>query len=268
MSNTTKTLRDTADEALAKKAARRARQDDATAGILDTADLDLSPGATAPDAPGGAGEGAGKPEAMIFTDAAETAATDTAGEATAGEAEAADAAAIEGEAIEGAAIGPDGFEGVRVDQALTMPLLLPVARAEAIDWIMRNVVGRGRGTHVKVGRIYGIAVRATTKETEHQGKKLASIMLTGTFGMESALSGHTYEHADLYLPNGYARQIEAALALGAEKVEFDVDVGIEATGRTIPYAWTVIAYLRASNASPAFARLAARRRVPVAGLLN
>jgi hypothetical protein len=263
MSNTTKTLRDTADEAMAKKAARRARQDDATAGILDTADLDLSPGATAPDAPGRAGEGAGKPETMIFADATETAATDTAGAAEAGAAEAADAAAIEG-----AAIGPDGFEGVRVDQALTMPLLLPCARAEAVDWIMRNVVGRGRGTHVKVGRIYGIAVKATGKETEHQGKKLASIMLTGTFGMESALSGLTYEHADLYLPNGYARQIEAALSLGATQVEFDVDVGIEATGRTIPYAWTVIAYLRASNASPAFARLAARRRVPVAGLLN
>src|SRR5215472_10870584 len=50
--------------------------------------------------------------------------------------------------------------GIREDSALVMPMLLPVPRGpDAVDWIMRNVVARGRGTHICVGRVAGHAYR-------------------------------------------------------------------------------------------------------------
>jgi hypothetical protein len=64
--------------------------------------------------------------------------------------------------------------GIREDSALVMPMLLPVPRGpDAVDWIMRNVVAHGRGTHVCVGRVAGYAYHADHKENEWQGSGLS-----------------------------------------------------------------------------------------------
>jgi len=156
--------------------------------------------------------------------------------------------------------------GIRVDQALVMPALLPVPRADAVDWIMRNVVGHGRGTHICVGRVVGRAIRAEWRETEWQGKILKSVLLTGEFRMQSTVSDLVRENAELWLPIGYAKAIAAKLDLepGTAAV-FDVDIGLEATGRTIPYAWTVVSHMR-QRSSDALERLWERRK-PAPGLL-
>lgn len=157
--------------------------------------------------------------------------------------------------------------GMRVDQALVMPSLLPVVRAQAVDWIMRNVVGMGAGTHICVGRVVGRAIRGEWKENEWQGKVLKSVLLTGEFRMESALTSLVQEHSDLWLPVGYARRVEAQLALEPGSVAmFDVDIGLQATGRNIPYAWTVISHLR-QRSSSALERLWTARKV-TPGLLT
>jgi hypothetical protein len=151
--------------------------------------------------------------------------------------------------------------GMRVDQSLVMPALLPVPRSQAVDWIMRNVVAHGAGTHICVGRVVGRALRAEWRETEWQGKTLRSVLLTGEFRMQSTVTDLVRQHADLWLPTGYAKQIEAALALDPDsRPMFDVDIGLEATGRTIPYAWTVISHLR-QRSSSALERLWAARTV-------
>ncbi len=172
------------------------------------------------------------------------------------------AAAIEAEADAVGAYLTDAT-GIRVDQALVMPALLPVPRADAVDWIMRNVVAQGRGTHVNVGRVVGQAIRAEWKETEWQGKTLRSVLLTGEFRMQSTLTELVRENAELWLPVGYAKAIAAKLALYPDAAAmFDVDVGIEATGRTIPYAWTVVSHLR-QRSSDALERLwTARKAAP------
>ena len=132
--------------------------------------------------------------------------------------------------------------GIREDSPLVMPMLLPVPRGpDAVDWIMRNIVAHGRGTHLCVGRVAGHAYRADHKENEWQGKKLEAIVLNGLFRMQSTVDPKLiYENAELYLPLNYAKKVEAELKLnksdGADRVvTIDADIGIEATGRTIPY---------------------------------
>ena len=158
-------------------------------------------------------------------------------------------------------IATGGDHGMRVDQALVMPALLPVARADAVDWIMRNVVAHGRGTHIVVGRVVGAAFRAEWRETEWQGKQLRSVLLTGEFRMVSTVTNLVRENSELWLPTGYAKALAAKLALYPDAIaEFDVDIGIEATGRTIPYAWTVVSHLR-QRSSERLERLWGNRRV-------
>jgi hypothetical protein len=146
--------------------------------------------------------------------------------------------------------------GIREDSPLVMPMLLPVPRGpDAVDWIMRNIVAHGRGTHLCVGRVAGHAYRADHKENEWQGKKLEAIVLNGLFRMQSTVDPKLiYENAELYLPLNYAKKVEAELKLskldGADRVvTIDADIGIEATGRTIPYRWSVISRFRSRSAS-------------------
>lgn len=165
-------------------------------------------------------------------------------------------------------IATGGDHGIRVDQALVMPALLPVPRADAVDWIMRNVVGLGRGTHITVGEVVGAAFKAEWRETEWQGKILRSVLLTGEFRMRSALTGLIRENAELWLPVGYAKAVAAKLALYPDSIaEFDVDIGIEATGRTIPYAWTVVSHLRQRSSDRLEKLWGQRNRAAAPGLL-
>lgn len=167
--------------------------------------------------------------------------------------------------------GAEGEEGISVDQALSPGLLLPVPKGDAArDWITKHVVVKGKGTRLKVGRLFGRAIRTERKTNTVNGEPVESILCIGEFGMQSTLTGREFEHSDLYLPMGYAKRLEAKLALDPENVAtFDVDVILEATGRNITYAWRVESHIR--DTSPALAALRNARRIsvtPIAGLLN
>ena len=132
-----------------------------------------------------------------------------------------------------------GNQGIRARKGLAPKHLLPHQ-----DWINTNVVALGKGTQVTVGRVWGIATATERKVTEHQGKVLESINVRGTFHMESYVTGEIMEGPGFYFPMAYAEKIEAVFKADSstEIVEVDCDIGLEATGKSIPFEWVVTAF--------------------------
>lgn len=147
-------------------------------------------------------------------------------------------------------------DGVRVSRAFAMKNFLPDP-----DWINKNVVANGRGSHVIVGRVYGLATKAEPRTVDWQGKVIQSVALHGAFQAESRLTGEVRSVNLLFLPMAFASQVEAALRMeGSPSVEMDVDIGLEATGKPIPYEWTVTSYLE-GRAERALRQLRGRRQI-------
>jgi hypothetical protein len=137
-----------------------------------------------------------------------------------------------------------GTEGRRVRRVLMMKQLA------SPEWIMQNVVAKGKGTHVLVGRIYGVAHTTRKNVNDVNGRPVESIAVSGSFEAQSK-EGELLNGATVYFPMAFAETIAAARAQeGVSLVNVDVDIGVEATGKTIPYEWTVTAYLegKAENA--------------------
>lgn len=131
-------------------------------------------------------------------------------------------------------------KGLRARKAFMLKQLVP-----SPDWIMKNVVAGGKGTQITVGRVYGIVTRVERKtNTLNDGKVVASIALMGAFQSESYVTDELSEAASVYLPLAYAEQVATAFENDKEmtSAEVDVDIGIEATGKTIPYEWVIIAF--------------------------
>lgn len=134
--------------------------------------------------------------------------------------------------------------GVRVRRAFTMKMFLPDD-----NWIAQNVVAGGKGTHRIVGRVFGAVIgaeeRTNTIVKGGKSETVRSIALKGTFEAQSALDGATETFSLLFLPMAFAEQAAAALSINeGESLKMDVDIGLEATGKTIPYEWTVHTYYR------------------------
>jgi hypothetical protein len=130
-------------------------------------------------------------------------------------------------------------DGTRVTRAFAMKNFVP-----SQDWIMQNVVSKGKGHHELVGRVYGTIYRAESREVTWQDKKIASVALYGVVQAQPKDETRNPVMVNmLFMPMAFAEQIQLALNAGAEKVEIDVDIGLEATGKTIPYEWTVTSYL-------------------------
>ena len=112
------------------------------------------------------------------------------------------------------------------------------------DWINVNVVAGGKGTKAVIGRIFGLATGYEDKQnTLPDGSIAASIFVKGVFQSESYLDGELGEASGVYFPMAYAEKIKAVLEMGDVKtVEVDCDIGLEATGKTIPYEWVVVAF--------------------------
>lgn len=149
--------------------------------------------------------------------------------------------------VDAAAVDSDHAEvgeGTTIRRAFTMKNFLPATGY--LDWIMKNVVGKGSGHHELVGRVYGMVYEAEKRTTrwkdKGEEKDIASIALSGDLQAQ-AKDGRTTTFDILFLPMAFATRIERALRNGAHQVEIDVDIGIEATGKVIPYEWTVTSYL-------------------------
>jgi hypothetical protein len=131
-------------------------------------------------------------------------------------------------------------EGVRARRAFMLKQLIPDQ-----DWIMKNVVANGKGTRATIGRVWGIANGCTDKvNTLPDGSPSSSIVLQGAFNTESYITGELSEASNAYLPMAYAEKLKALFAAdkSIQVIEVDCDVGIEATGKTIPYEWVITAF--------------------------
>lgn len=146
--------------------------------------------------------------------------------------------------------------GVKIRRAFTMKNFLP---NPPLPWINQNVVARPVGTHVMVGRVYGIVYSCEDKQTKWNDKLIASIALAGDLQAQD-LQGRTTTFDLLFLPMAFASSVARALRGGAHSVEIDVDIGLEATGKTIAYEWTVTSYL-SGRAERALRNMANSRRI-------
>lgn len=157
-----------------------------------------------------------------------------------------------------ASVVQDGDEDapVRSVRAISMKAFLP---PEGQSWINKTIVSQGKGFQKMLGRMYGMAARTERKVNDHQGKQLTSVSLIGAFECVVFETGEVISASQVYLPMAFAEQVEASLSLdGVSNVQIDVDVGIEATGKTIPYEWVIYSHL-AGAAQKALRRLRARR---------
>lgn len=143
-------------------------------------------------------------------------------------------------------------EGIRSRRAIMMKQLLPNQ-----EWIIANVVPLGKGAKATVGRIFGLVQDYETKWNNIPGQDtpVESITLKGAIQYESYLTGEVGEGSSVYLPMAYAEKVRTVFMSGERKdadgnvtgndirvVEIDCDIGVEATGKIIPYEWVVVAY--------------------------
>jgi hypothetical protein len=165
-------------------------------------------------------------------------------------------------------------EGIRARRAIMLKQFLP---GEGIDWINKNIVAAGKGTQAIMGRVFGICSGYTVKtNTLPDGTPSQSIVLGGAFQTENYMTGELGEGTQLYLPAAYSEKVKAIFDTGAvmdeagreirnsvRMVEIDCDIGVEATGKVIPYEWVVVAFregeemavlkkMRASRQRPTF----------------
>lgn len=134
---------------------------------------------------------------------------------------------------------PAAPEGVRARRAFMLKFLI----GGDGDWINKNIVAGGKGTAKIVGRVFGACMGAEKKvNVLPDGSSSESIVLYGQFEYESTVTGEIGQASSVYLPMAYAQQVAAVFASDAtvKALEVDVDIGLEATGKTIPYEWLVI----------------------------
>jgi hypothetical protein len=144
--------------------------------------------------------------------------------------------------------------GVRVQTAITCQSLLPYQTYSA-----EQCLGKARGWHQSLGRVRGVVVTTERKRTMRDGEVLESIALNGIFDCYASVRGELIQGKQLYLPKVYAERIAKALEAGAERVDVDIDIGMESTGRSpVSYAWTITHYLT-GQASRALRELALPR---------
>jgi hypothetical protein len=145
-------------------------------------------------------------------------------------------------------VAPDAGRGVRSVRAFQMKSFLPNA-----DWINRNVVAQGKGTQVLIGRIYGIVTGVSEKQNVLPNGELAtSIVTQGLMESESYLTGEMAEANGAFLPGAISDKFKAMFAADEHlrSIEIDLDIGVEATGKSIPYTWVVIQHVEGEKLEP------------------
>lgn len=132
-------------------------------------------------------------------------------------------------------------EGKRTRRAVMLKQFVP-----SPDWINKNIVAGGKGTRKTLGRIFGVATGSEMRNaTLPSGEVTQNIAITGLFNTESYVTGELGEGTVAFFPRAYAEKIHATFQSdpNIKVIELDCDVGLEATGKTIPYEWVIVAYL-------------------------
>lgn len=162
-------------------------------------------------------------------------------------------------------------EGKRVRRTFAPKDLMPNKA-----WLSANVLtNKGQeqtvGALITIGRLYGSVTGTAAKINEFEGKQLESIVLTGVFGSESYVTGEVTEGmTKAYPPMMYCELIRSAMTSDPTllSVEIDCDIGLQYTGKSIPYEWVVIAY-REGKEMDALKRIRSGRARPAnAGVLQ
>lgn len=114
-------------------------------------------------------------------------------------------------------------------------------------WAIQKIAPLPRGQLVELGTLGGVVIgteRKTFKDPD--GSTSESVWLKGDF-VATAVNPETGEvttmtSGNAIIPTSMAVKIENAFRQGAEKIMLDLEIGIEATGRMIPYAYRVTFY--------------------------
>jgi hypothetical protein len=154
--------------------------------------------------------------------------------------------------------GTNPATGMKVRKAFMLRMFLPDS-----NWIAREVVAKGKGTTVMLGRVFGICTSIERKMNTVGDKVIPSISVRGIFQAENYHTGEVSESASVYLPSALAEKIATMFDNDAslKTIEIDTDIGVEATGKTIPYAWTATQWIDGDAQNP-LARLKASRKRP------
>lgn len=131
------------------------------------------------------------------------------------------------------------------------------------DFINKHVVAKGKGTKAMLGRVFGFVSSVSEKKgTLPNGEPSVSVLLHGQFETESYIDGEVSSCSSVIFPNGFARDVQHTLASDdtIKVLEIDTDVGVEATGKSIPYAWIIVNHIEGQAVSPLKKLKAARGR--------
>lgn len=163
--------------------------------------------------------------------------------------------------------GPDD-RGQRIERIITTKDFLPGGDPQ----FAARLGIEPRGTRVILGSLRGVVNATERKVTLWQGKELESVWLNGEFEAIMAGTGEVKGAPTAILPKAFGLTIEAAIAgMGQSdpenhdraEITIDCDIGLEATGRPIPYEWIVI-YYREGKAQKAMREVRARSEARLA----
>jgi hypothetical protein len=161
---------------------------------------------------------------------------------------------------------PGGDPGDRfTDQTITPEEMAPVDTVgqlietfisprdfASLEWCHANVSSQPAGYHVVVGRIAGYATNGEERESGLRlkpGEKAPppSFWARGQFEAVALATGEVKTAPWLILPRSAGELLKQAFAGGTNHVLLDLEIGLQATGKAIPYRWTVRAYGGASG---------------------
>jgi hypothetical protein len=120
-----------------------------------------------------------------------------------------------------------------------------------------------RGTQVVLGALRGVVYSTERKKNLYKDKELESIWLNGSFEAVLRGTGEIKTAPTAILPFAFGLTIENTLRAAAAgddnppELTIDCDIGLESTGRPIPYEWIVI-YYREGKAHKALRDVRAR----------
>jgi hypothetical protein len=135
------------------------------------------------------------------------------------------------------------------------------------------IAGSPPGTRILLGSLRGVVDTTERSTHTYKDKPLESVWLNGEFEAVVAETGEVKAAPTAILPKAFGITIETAIAglkreasLGGGsdgQLTIDCDIGLEATGRPIPYEWIVI-YYREGKAQKAMRDVTARQNARLA----
>lgn len=130
-------------------------------------------------------------------------------------------------------------EGVRLDNVITPRTFI------SKDDIDVALGGKPKGSTITIGHVAGYVRHSERREGMlPDGKtKVESIWLRGHFEATVYSTGEVRTAAWCILPRVMGEAIEGALQDGVDTAVLDIELGVEKTGRNIPYAYTVTSYM-------------------------